>query len=220
MFVSGPLRESGHGARPRFRIRGLGREFEVGERGLVLGRGADCDVHLTGGLVSRRHASVRLDGDVLLVEDLGSRNGVLVNQGRITAPVRVAHGDTIAIGVDVFEVLDDHVAQRPEHLSTLPPPPLGVAPPGESDVDDPAPVTVVARLDVLSEREREVLELVVLGHTQKEIAERLFVSVKTVETHRARLAEKLACKTRAELVNYAISAGMLRRRQSRPPGKA
>jgi two-component system response regulator NreC len=79
---------------------------------------------------------------------------------------------------------------------------------GESDVDGPEQATGVARVDVLTEREREVLELIVLGHTQREIAERLHISVKTIETHRARVAEKLRCRTRAELVSYAITAGI------------
>jgi DNA-binding CsgD family transcriptional regulator len=195
----------------RYRLRHGGREIEVPDKGLVVGRAAECEVRLAGGLVSRRHAAITIDGDDLIVADLGSRNGVAVNQEKLREPTRVAHGDTISIGVETFEVLDDHVVARPAHLSTLPP--SGYAPPGESDVDSQTQLpTVVARLDILSDREREVLELVVLGHTQKEIAERLFVSVKTIETHRARVAEKLNCKTRAELVSYAITAGLLRGR--------
>jgi DNA-binding CsgD family transcriptional regulator len=197
--------------RARYRLRHDGREIEVPDKGLVVGRAAECEVRLAGGLVSRRHAAITIDGEDLVVADLGSRNGVAVNHDKIREPTRVAHGDTISIGVESFEVLDDHVVARPAHLSTLPP--AGLAPPGESDVDAQTQLpTLVARLDILSDREREVLELVVLGHTQKEIAERLFVSVKTIETHRSRVAEKLNCKTRAELVSYAITAGLLRGR--------
>jgi DNA-binding CsgD family transcriptional regulator len=197
--------------RPRYRLRHDGREIEVPPTGLLIGRAPECNIRLAGGLVSRRHAALTVSGDALMVEDLGSRNGVVVNQRKITEPTKLTHGDTVGVGVEVFEVLDDHVISRPAHLSTLPP--IGIAPPGESDVDAPQQqVTVVARLDILSDREREVLELIVLGHTQKEIAESLHVSVKTVETHRARLADKLGCKTRAELVSYAISAGLLRGR--------
>lgn len=64
--------------------------------------------------------------------------------------------------------------------------------------------------DSLSEREREVLRLVAQGHTNQEVAERLFLSVKTVETYRARLMDKLGLRTRADLVRYAISAGLLK----------
>jgi two-component system response regulator NreC len=63
--------------------------------------------------------------------------------------------------------------------------------------------------DPLSEREREVLRLLALGHTNQEIAKMLFVSVRTAETHRAHIMQKLRISTRAELVRYAISRGEL-----------
>jgi DNA-binding NarL/FixJ family response regulator len=64
-------------------------------------------------------------------------------------------------------------------------------------------------IGALSPREREVLELVALGHTNQEIAKRLFLSVKTIETYRARLGTKLGLRSRAELVRYALEAGLL-----------
>ena len=64
--------------------------------------------------------------------------------------------------------------------------------------------------DDLSERELEVLRLIALGHTNAEIAEQLFLSVRTVETHRAHVQEKLGRSTRAELVSYALDHGLLR----------
>jgi two-component system, NarL family, response regulator NreC len=63
--------------------------------------------------------------------------------------------------------------------------------------------------DPLSDREREVLRLLALGHTNQEIAKMLFVSVRTAETHRAHIMQKLGISTRAELVRYAISRGVL-----------
>ena len=63
--------------------------------------------------------------------------------------------------------------------------------------------------DPLSEREREVLRLLALGHTNQEIAKLLFISVRTAETHRAHLMQKLGVTSRAELVRYAIGEGML-----------
>ncbi len=66
-----------------------------------------------------------------------------------------------------------------------------------------------AATDPLSEREREVLRLLALGYTNQEIAKLLYVSVRTVETHRAHIMQKLRLTTRAELVQYALSAGML-----------
>ncbi len=63
--------------------------------------------------------------------------------------------------------------------------------------------------DPLSDREREVLRLLALGHTNQEIAEMLYLSVRTVETHRAHIMQKLRLSTRAELVRYAIKQGFL-----------
>jgi two-component system response regulator NreC len=61
----------------------------------------------------------------------------------------------------------------------------------------------------LTDREREVLTLVAQGYTSQEIADRLIVSVKTVETHRAHVMSKLGLQTRAELVRYALREGYL-----------
>jgi two-component system response regulator NreC len=61
----------------------------------------------------------------------------------------------------------------------------------------------------LSEREVEVLRMIALGHTNAEIAERLLLSVRTVETHRAHIQQKLSLGTRAELVRYALEHGLV-----------
>ena len=63
--------------------------------------------------------------------------------------------------------------------------------------------------DGLSEREVEVLRLLAAGHTNQEIADKLYLSIKTVETYKARLKDKLNVKGRAELVRYAIEMGLL-----------
>jgi two-component system, NarL family, response regulator NreC len=66
-----------------------------------------------------------------------------------------------------------------------------------------------AAADPLSEREREVLRLLALGHTNQEIAKMLFISVRTAETHRAHIMQKLRLSTRAELVKYALAEGLV-----------
>jgi DNA-binding NarL/FixJ family response regulator len=63
--------------------------------------------------------------------------------------------------------------------------------------------------DSLTEREQEALTLVALGHTSAEIADRLSLSPKTVETYRARGMEKLGLRSRAALVQFAIAHGLL-----------
>jgi DNA-binding NarL/FixJ family response regulator len=72
--------------------------------------------------------------------------------------------------------------------------------------------TEAARLaeeDPLSDREREVLRLLALGHTNQEIAKQLYISVRTAETHRAHIMQKLRLETRADLVAYALQRGLL-----------
>jgi two-component system response regulator NreC len=61
----------------------------------------------------------------------------------------------------------------------------------------------------LSEREREVLKLLALGHTASQIAEKLALSPKTVETYRTRIMEKLNLNSRVDLVQYALARGLL-----------
>lgn len=63
--------------------------------------------------------------------------------------------------------------------------------------------------ELLSQREREVLRLVALGYTSQQIADQLFLSVKTIETYRGRLMGKLNLKGRAALVRYALRKGLL-----------
>ena len=66
------------------------------------------------------------------------------------------------------------------------------------------------KLDLLSKREREVLRAVAYGYTNREIAERLEISVKSVETYRYRLADKLKFRSRVDLVRFALECGLLR----------
>ena len=66
-----------------------------------------------------------------------------------------------------------------------------------------------ADADPLSDRERDVLRLLALGHTNQEIAGMLYISVRTAETHRAHIMQKLRLQTRAELVRYALAQGLL-----------
>ena len=64
--------------------------------------------------------------------------------------------------------------------------------------------------DDLSERELDVLRLIALGHTNAEIAEQLYISVRTVETHRSHIQQKLRLGSRSELVRYALARGLVK----------
>ena len=71
-----------------------------------------------------------------------------------------------------------------------------------------------AETDPLSEREHEVLRLLALGHTNQEIADQLLISVRTAESHRARIMQKLRLSSRAELVRHALATGALELQRS------
>jgi DNA-binding NarL/FixJ family response regulator len=64
-------------------------------------------------------------------------------------------------------------------------------------------------LEPLSERERDIVELLALGYTNQEIGKKLFISVRTVDTHRAHIMRKLQLQTRAELVMFALANGLI-----------
>ena len=64
-------------------------------------------------------------------------------------------------------------------------------------------------LDPLSERERDIIQLLALGYTNQEIGGKLFISVRTVDTHRAHIMRKLQLGTRAELVMFALANGVI-----------
>src|SRR6266540_380219 len=87
--------------------------------------------------------------------------------------------------------------------------------PGKSGYDEPqlgAKLVVADRspaLEPLSDRERDVLHLLALGYTNHEIGQRLFISVRTVDSHRAHIWRKLQFETRAELVLFALANGLI-----------
>jgi DNA-binding NarL/FixJ family response regulator len=80
--------------------------------------------------------------------------------------------------------------------------PAGASVPGETPVEDP--------YDALTEREKQVLKLVAEGHSNKEIAETLGISVKTAMSHREHLMEKLGAHSRTELIKFALRRGVIR----------
>jgi hypothetical protein len=82
----------------RFRLRYLTHDLELSAGTFSIGRSATCQLSLDDPLVSRRHALLHVSDDEVVVEDAGSRNGVLVNRARIEGRTRVGDGDTVTIG--------------------------------------------------------------------------------------------------------------------------
>lgn len=96
----------------------LAGEEIVIERELVIGR-QDADVVIDDPELSRRHLLVRLDGDVLTVEDLRSTNGTLVDDVAIDGPVHVADGATVKLGMTVLEVVASPAPQADGDLTQV-----------------------------------------------------------------------------------------------------
>jgi pSer/pThr/pTyr-binding forkhead associated (FHA) protein len=112
-----------------------GREFEV-SGAIVVGRDASAGLVIDDPEASRRHASLSLDGDSLMVEDLGSTNGTFVNGARISAPQKLDNGDKLRIGTTVFEV---HAEEPPAAEEEVQATRVGTALPDLDDLQVTAP---------------------------------------------------------------------------------
>ena len=137
--------------------------------------------------VSRSHAELQLrDGQWMLV-DLGSSNGTTVGKRKVEQhPLR--DGDQIQLGRTtlVFAAMDDPNITEADAGAG--------APPGGPH---------------LSEREREILDLIAQGLTDRDIGVRLFISASTVRSHLDRIGEKTGLRRRAELTRLAIDLGIV-----------
>lgn len=91
---------------PRHRLRYQATDLELPEGEFVIGRSSSCNLSLDDALVSRRHAVLRVDGEGVRVEDLGSRNGVLVNGEKIEGEKRLRHLDRVTIGSQEMVLLE------------------------------------------------------------------------------------------------------------------
>jgi hypothetical protein len=100
---------------PRFRLRYQGSDLELPPSGaFVIGRSSACSLALDDALVSRRHASIEQKGDAVFVEDLGSRNGVLVNGVKAEGQRRLVHLDRVTIGahdIVLVEIGDENAVR-------------------------------------------------------------------------------------------------------------
>jgi DNA-binding CsgD family transcriptional regulator len=168
------------------------RQLAITAAVCVVGRGDDVHLQLDDPSISRRHAQLRVCGE-LIVEDLGSRNGTLVNGQRIDRPVALRLGDDLAFGAYEVRVAVFSEALRSEGYATQP---------IVKHLEESA-------LSNLSPRERELLPLLAHGLSQRELAARLGVTVKTIETYRTRIGHKLGLTSRAGLVRFALDHGLL-----------
>ena len=160
-----------------------------------IGRDPECEIRLHDESVSRQHATLTVTDRGVVLRD-HSRNGARVNGDRVRGPTPLDDGDAVTVGTVTLVLSRTGAHGEEAYAATRPLPKILDA--------------ALADIDRLSPRERVVFEGLVRGRTQRAIAEDLGLSVKTVETYRARLAEKLGARTRAELIEVALRAGMLR----------
>lgn len=174
-------------------LDGQGRRSVTVDGDLVtIGRDPHCELYLPGDpTISRRHAVLTRHGDGWAVADAGSRNGVLVNGRAITREQTLSPGDRIMVG--------EYVVVLPDELDEV----------AETEpADGPGTGGHLRARTGLSPREIEVLRLVCAGHTDQQIADSMFLSIKTVHSHLERIRAKTDCRRRAELVRWAISQGL------------
>jgi DNA-binding CsgD family transcriptional regulator len=192
-------------------LRYLGNNVLLSQGEFVLGRGTDCGLQIDDVEASRRHAVLHVAADSITVEDLGSRNGIRLNGTQIKGVHPLSHGDVLTIGKQDIQLIEEDERQRRAILTTVQSSEDGDRLSDElvKSLDMETGITPVAGLDKLSKREQEVLRLVALGHTHKEIAKELGVSVKTIETYRSRINDKMGFQSRAELVRFALRAGLM-----------
>ena len=85
-----------------------GKELKISRAKFIIGRGDDCHLRVRSDKISRQHCQIDVEGAKVVVRDLGSRNGTLVNEQRIEGDLELKAGDVIQVGPLQFEVMIDH----------------------------------------------------------------------------------------------------------------
>ncbi|TVQ98774.1 MAG: FHA domain-containing protein [Deltaproteobacteria bacterium] len=165
-------------------------EFGFSRGEVILGRGADCDVRLESSAVSRKHARIRVEGPQCSIEDLGSSNGIFVQDQRIQQPVLLPPQCTIVIGDFVVEYASASTAGQdapsaPSQPSALPPSlPTSGPPPRPSNPMPARPWYLIRFGDHLEGEYFELSETELsLGRTDANLLQVLDPSVSRVHAH-------------------------------------
>jgi len=96
-----------------FRLRYQQQDLDLTDGRFLIGRSTECQLSLDDPLVSRLHAAITVDGDDILLEDLGSRNGVRLNGRRIDRAEKLTHGDRLTIGTQELALISPRAARAP-----------------------------------------------------------------------------------------------------------
>lgn len=159
---------------------------------MTIGRTADNDIVLAGEpTVSRVHAELVEGDSSWFVRDLGSSNGTHVNGERLTDDdlVPVGPNDVLTTGAVAIRLVIEDLA------------------PGRT-IEDSRGAELHRLLTMLSTREQQVLAVLASGSTDDQIANQLFISVKTVHSHLDRIRNKTGVRRRAELTRLAVRLGL------------
>ena len=184
--------------------------YECVEKAIVLEPDVilmDVNMPRCGGLEALSKVRADLPGTKVLVltmhDDVGYLRRVLASGGSGYVLKQAASDELLSA---IRTVNEGGVFIHPHHAQIL----ASNAPDQPSNGSVGSDTDLSRRYDSLSERETEVFRLVALGHTNAEIAEMTFLSVKTVETYKARLLKKLGVESRAALVRAALELDILR----------
>ena len=137
-------------------VSSAGQTYTLDKPQILIGRSAKSDIVVPESRASSKHATIKQDGDAVILADSGSTNGTYVNEARIDAPVRLKLGDQIRIGDTVFRVdadsgkasVGDDATEmdvkfppppRPAAPPPMPAPPMPAAPPPPSAMVAPPP---------------------------------------------------------------------------------
>jgi pSer/pThr/pTyr-binding forkhead associated (FHA) protein len=177
----------------RFRLRYLQHDLELNEGTFAVGRNASCQLSLDDPLVSRRHALFEVGGGGVTVEDLNSRNGVIVNGHRIEAKVTISVGDRILIGSQELTLL---AARDPQNSGaagvgkmTLPKmrvnTPSSGFPPGQIESDpEPSMVRRADQFKLLSGVAEKALAMGKAGEAERLLASALADVIEATRANR------------------------------------
>jgi DNA-binding CsgD family transcriptional regulator len=159
-----------------------GLRIRLDQEVATFGRHEDNGYVLADPRVSRMHAELRKKGNVVIVTDLGSSSGTMVNGERIGGPTVARHGDTISFGPLTASLEDPAGSGQPEDATLV------------------FSTPEVETGPHLSPRQQQVLELMAEGMTNPQIGEQLGISERTVKAYAQELYDRLGVRNRAGAV--------------------
>lgn len=179
-----------------FHLRVRGTDIPLAQGRFVIGRSPSCDFQLDGHLVSRQHAAISVGSERVMLEDLGSRNGIFVNGVLVRRPVSLQNGDRIRIGSDELQLVHHGLSDMRTDVRRTP-----VAR-ADYDVNAPDDEEMTARVDTLELMSSIVDRAVLSGNAEE--AESLVAGHLSVLLGEARQQGTLKPNTSRAAASYAL----------------